>query len=70
MAALPDGRLRGLATRTRLPGTKASSPGWVAGADARTLKPTTRAKAHPMPAERNPPDAPEANERKGENDER
>ena len=38
MTMLLDERLRGLATQTRLLETKVSSLGWMAGADAKTLK--------------------------------
>lgn len=41
MTALLDERLRDLATQTHLLETKVSSLGWMAGADAKTLKSMT-----------------------------
>lgn len=69
MTMLLDGRLRDLATRTRLLETKVSSLGWMAGAGAQTLRSMTRAQAHLMLAECDPPDALEANEKKEKNNE-
>lgn len=51
MTALLDERLRDLATQTHLLETKVSSLGWMAGADAQTLKSMTRAQAHLMLAD-------------------
>lgn len=67
MTMLLDERLRDLATQTHLLETKVSSLGWMAGADAKTLKSMTRAQAHLMLAERDLLDAIENNE-KEEND--
>lgn len=64
MTALLDERLRDLATQTHLLETKVSSLGWMAGADAKTLKSMTRAQAHLMLAECNLLDALENNEKK------
>lgn len=69
MTALLDERLRDLATQTHLLETKVSSLGWMAGADAKTLKSMTRAQAHLMLAECNLLDAIEANEKKENNHE-
>lgn len=69
MTALLDERLRDLATQTHLLETKVSSLGWMAGADAKTLKSMTRAQAHLMLAECNLLDAIEANEKKEKNNE-
>lgn len=51
MTMLLDERLRDLATQTHLLETKVSSLGWMAGADAKTLKSMTRAQAHLMLAD-------------------
>lgn len=69
MTALLDERLRDLATQTHLLETKVSSLGWMAGADAKTLKSMTRAQAHLMVAECELLDAIEANEKKEKNNE-
>lgn len=69
MTMLLDGRLRDLATQTNLLETKVSSLGWMAGADAKTLKSMTRAQAHLMLAECNLLDAIENNEKKEKNNE-
>ena len=69
MTALLVGRLRELATQPHLLETKVSSLGWMAGADAKTLKSMTRAQAHLMLAECNLLDAIEANEKKEKNNE-
>lgn len=69
MTMLLDERLRDLATQTHLLETKVSSLGWMAGADAKTLKSMTRAQAHLMLAECNLLDALEANEKKENNNE-
>lgn len=69
MTALLDERLRDLATQTHLLETKVSSLGWMAGADAKTLKSMTRAQAHLMLAECNLLDALENNEKKEKNNE-
>lgn len=69
MTALLDERLRDLATQTHLLETKVSSLGWMAGADAKTLKSMTRAQAHLMLAECNLLDAIENNEKKEKNNE-
>ncbi|WP_343004684.1 hypothetical protein [Bifidobacterium longum] len=66
---LLDERLRDLATQTHLLETKVSSLGWMAGADAKTLKSMTRAQAHLMLAECNLLDAIENNEKKEKNNE-
>ena len=63
MTALLDERLRDLATQTHLIEEKVSSLGWMAAADAKTLKSMTRAQAHLMLAECNLLDAIEANEK-------
>lgn len=63
MTALLDERLRDLATQTHLLETKVISLGWMAGADAKTLKSMTRAQAHLMLAECDLLDAIEANEK-------
>lgn len=63
MTMLLDERLRDLATQTHLLETKVSSLGWMAGADAKTLKSMTRAQAHLMLAECNLLDAIENNEK-------
>lgn len=64
MTMLLDERLRDLATQTHLLETKVSSLGWMAGADAKTLKSMTRAQAHLMLAEFDLLDAIEANKKK------
>lgn len=64
MTALLDERLRDLATQTHLLDTKVSSLGWMADADAQTLKSMTRAQAHLMLAECDLLDAIETNEKK------
>lgn len=69
MTAPLDERLRDLATQTHLLETKVSSLGWMAGADAKTLKSMTRAQAHLMLAECNLLDAIETNEKKENNNE-
>lgn len=69
MTMLLDERLRDLATQTHLLETKVNSLGWMAGADAKTLKSMTRAQAHLMLAECNLLDAIEANEKKEKNNE-
>ncbi len=69
MTMLLDERLRDLATQTHLLETKVSSLGWMAGADAKTLKSMTRAQAHLMLAECNLLDAIENNEKKEKNNE-
>lgn len=69
MTMLLDERLRDLATQTHLLETKVSSLGWMAGADAKTLKSMTRAQAHLMLAECNLMDAIENNEKKEKNNE-
>ena len=63
MTALLDERLRVLAAQTHTLEEKVSSLGWMAGADAKTLKSMTRAQAHLMLAECNLLDAIEANEK-------
>lgn len=68
MTALLDERLRDLATQTHLLETKVSSLGWMAGADAKTLKSMTRAKAHLMLAECDLLDAIENNGKEGTNE--
>lgn len=67
MTALLDERLRDLATQTHLLEEKVNALGWMAAADAKTLKSMTRAQAHLMLAERDLLDAIENNE-KEEND--
>lgn len=69
MTMLLDERLRDLATQTHLLETKVSSLGWMAGADAKTLKSMTRAQAHLMLAECNLLDAIGNNEKKEKNNE-
>lgn len=69
MTILLDERLRDLATQTHLLETKVSSLGWMAGADAQTLKSMTRAQAHLMLAECDLLDAIETNEKKENNNE-
>lgn len=64
MTALLADRLRDLLTQTHLLETKVSSLGWMAGADSKTLKSMTRARAHLMLAECNLLDAIETNEKK------
>lgn len=64
MTALLVGRLRDLATQTHLLEAKVSSLGWMAGADVKTLKSMTRAKAHLMLAVCDLLDAIENNEKK------
>lgn len=63
MTMLLDERLRDLATQTHLLETKVSFLGWMAAADAKTLKSMTRAQAHLMLAECDLLDAIEANEK-------
>ena len=69
MTMLLDGRLRDLATQTHLLEEKVNALGWMAGADAQTLKSMTRAQAHLMLAECELLDALEANEKKENNHE-
>lgn len=64
MTALLDERLRDLATQTHLLEEKVNALGWMAAADAKTLKSMTRAQAHLMLAECDLLDAIEANEKK------
>lgn len=64
MTALLDERLRDLATQTHLLEKKVDALGWMAGADAKTLKSMTRAQAHLMLAECDLLDAIENNEKK------
>lgn len=64
MTMLLDERLRDLATQTHLLEEKVNALGWMAGADAKTLKSMTRAQAHLMLAECELLDAIEANEKK------
>lgn len=60
MTMLLDGRLRDLATQTHLLEEKVNALGWMAAADAQTLKSMTRAQAHLMLAEYDLLDALEA----------
>lgn len=69
MTMLLDERLRDLATQTHLLEEKVNALGWMAGADAQTLKSMTRAQAHLMLAECELLDAIEANEKKENNHE-
>jgi len=69
MTMLLDERLRDLATQTHLLEEKVNALGWMAGADAQTLKSMTRAQAHLMLAECDLLDALEANEKKENNHE-
>lgn len=69
MTMLLDERLRDLATQTHLLEEKVNALGWMAGADAQTLKSMTRAQAHLMLAECELLDALEANEKKENNHE-
>lgn len=69
MTMLLDGRLRDLAKQTHLLEEKVNALGWMAGADAKTLKSMTRAQAHLMLAECDLLDAIETNEKKENNNE-
>lgn len=68
MTMLLDERLRDLATQTHLLEEKVNALGWMAAADAKTLKSMTRAQAHLMLAECNLLDAIENNGKEGTNE--